>query len=95
MRYAWKVSRLRHLIFDTDRPIVLGGRAMATGPRNRRIRGTVISASPKIVVLKTGRGTRRLSRAVWSIAPIEGETRMPEYVPALLKEFAARDREPR
>ena len=90
MRYAWKVSRLRHLIFDTERPIVLGGRAMALHRRNKRIRGKVISASPKIVILKTSRGTRRLSRAVWTIAPIEGETRMPEYVPALLKEFAAR-----
>jgi hypothetical protein len=33
MRYAWKVSRLRHLIFDTDNPIVLGGRAMALHPQ--------------------------------------------------------------
>jgi hypothetical protein len=92
MKFAWKLSRLRHLIFDTDRPIVLGGRAMALDRRNRRIRGWVISASPKIVVLKTSRGTRRLSRAVWTIAPIEAETRTPEYVPALLKELAARDR---
>jgi hypothetical protein len=60
MRYAWKVSRLRHLIFATDRPIVLGGRAMALDRRNKRI---------------------------------EGESRMPEYVPALLKELATRDRE--
>jgi hypothetical protein len=51
------------------------------------------AASPTGVVLKTSRGTRRLSRAVWTIAPIEGETRMPDYVPALLKEFAARDQE--
>ena len=87
MRYAWKVSRLRHLIFDTDNPIVLGGRAMALDRRNKRIRGKVVSASPKIVVLKTSRGTRRLSRATWTIAPIEGESRMPEYVPALLKEL--------
>jgi hypothetical protein len=94
MRYAWKVSRLRHLIFDTDRPIVLGGRAMALDPHNKRIRGKVVSASPKAVVLKTSRGTRRLSRAVWTIAPIEGETRTPKYVPALLKELAARDRKP-
>jgi hypothetical protein len=93
MKYAWKISRLRHLIFDTDRPIVLGGRAMALDRRNKRIRGKVISASPKIVVLKTSRGTRRLSRATWTIAPIEGETRIPEYVPALLKELATRDRE--
>jgi hypothetical protein len=92
MRYAWKLSRLRHLIFDTDRPIVFGGRAMALDRRNKRIRGKVISASPKMVVLKTSRGTRRLSRAVWTIAPIEAETRIPEYVPALLKELAARDR---
>jgi hypothetical protein len=35
MKYAWKLSRLRHLIFDTDRPIVLGGRAMALDRRNR------------------------------------------------------------
>ena len=95
MRYAWKVSRLRHLIFATDRPIVLGGRAMALDRRNKRIRGKVVSASPKIVVLKTGRGTRRLSRATWTIAPIEGETRMMEYMPDLLKELAARDRERR
>jgi hypothetical protein len=92
MRYAWKVSRLRHLIFATGRPIVLGGRAMALHRRNKRIRGEVVSASPKIVVLKTSRGTRRLSRATWTIAPIEGESRMPVYVPALLKELAARDR---
>jgi hypothetical protein len=92
MRYAWKLSRLRHLIFDTDRPIVFGGRAMALDRRNKRIRGKVISASPKMVVLKTSWGTRRLSRAVWTIAPIEAETRIPEYVPALLKELAARDR---
>jgi hypothetical protein len=85
---------LRHLIFDTDKPIVLGGRAMAMDRHNKRIRGKVISASPKIVVLKTSRGTRRLSRAVWTIAPIEGETRMPEYVPPLLKELAARERQP-
>jgi hypothetical protein len=93
MRYAWKVSRLRHLIFATDNPIVLGGRAMALDRRNKRIRGKVISASPKIVVLKTSRGTRRLSRTTWTIAPIDGESRMPEYVPALLKELATRDRE--
>ena len=93
MRYAWKVSRLRHLIFATDRPVVLGGRAMALDRRNKRIRGKVVSASPKIVVLKTSRGTNRLSRATWTFAPIEGETRMPEYVPALLKGLAARDRE--
>ena len=71
MKYAWKVSRLRHLIFATDRPIVLGGRAKAMDRCNKRIRGKV----------------------VWTIAPIEGESRMPEYVPALLKELAARDRE--
>ena len=83
MKYAWKVSRLRHLIFDTDKPIVLGGRAMALDRRNKRIRGKVVAASPKIVVLKTSRGTRRLSRATWTIAPIEGETRMMGYVPRL------------
>jgi hypothetical protein len=94
MRYAWKVSRLRHLIFDTDNPIVLGGRAMALHRRNRPIRGKVVTASPTGVVLKTSRGTRRLSLATWTIAPIEAESRMPEDVPALLKEFAARDREP-
>ena len=95
MRYAWKVSPLRHLIFATDRPIVLGGRAMALDGRNKRIRGKVVAASPKIVVLKTSRGTRRLSRASWTVAPIAGETRMPEYVPALLKELAARGEERR
>ena len=63
---------------------------MALDRRNKRIRGKVVSASPKIVVLKTSRGTRRLSRATWTIAPIEGESRMPEYVPALLKELASR-----
>ena len=91
MRYAWKVSRLRHLIFDTDRPIFLGGRAMALDRHNKRIRGKVVAASPKIVVLKTSRGTRRLWRTAWTIAPIEGETRMPECVPALLNELAAHD----
>ena len=35
--------------------------------------------------------TSRLSRATWAVAPIEGESRMPEYVPALLKELAARN----
>jgi hypothetical protein len=87
MKYAWKLPRLRHLIFNTDRP-------MALDRRNRRIRGKVASASPKIVVLKTSQGTRRLSRTVWTIAPIE-EARMPEYVPALLKGFAARNRQRR
>jgi hypothetical protein len=85
MRYAWKVSRLPHLIFDTDNPIILGGRAMALDRRNNRIRGKVVAASPKIVVLKTSLGTRRLSRAVWTIAPIEGEHRTMPYVSALLK----------
>ena len=80
MRYAWKVPRLRHLIFVTDNPIVLGGRAMALDRRNKHIRGKVVAASPKRVVLKTSRGTRRLSRASWTIAPIEGETRVPEYI---------------
>ena len=79
MRYAWKVSRLRHLIFDTGRPIVLGGRAMAMDRHNKRIRGKVVSASPKLVVMKTGRSTRRLSRVVWTVAPIEGETTLLEY----------------
>jgi hypothetical protein len=38
---------------------------MRRGDRHsKRIRGKVISASPKIVVLKTSWGTRRLSRAV-------------------------------
>ena len=68
---------------------------MAMDRHNKRIRGKVVSASPKIVVLKTSRGTRRLSRAIWTIAPIEAESRMPEYVPALLKELAARKRERR
>jgi hypothetical protein len=58
------------------------------------IRGKAFSASPQIVVLKTSRGTRRLSRATWPIAPIQGETRMMDYVPALLKELAARSRAP-
>jgi hypothetical protein len=60
--------------------LFLGGRAIAMDRRNKRIRGKVVSASPKIVVLKTSRGTRRLSQAVWTIAPIEGESRMPKYV---------------
>jgi hypothetical protein len=63
---------------------------MALHRRNKPIRGKVVAASPTGVVLKTSRGTRRLSRAVWTIAPIEGETRMPKYVPDLLKELAAR-----
>ena len=71
MRYAWKVSRLRHLIFATDRPIVLGGRAMAMDRHDKRIRGKVVAASPKRVILKTSRGTRRLSRATSTVAPIE------------------------
>jgi hypothetical protein len=75
MKYAWKVSHLRHLIFGTDRPIVLGGRAMALHRHNKPIRGKVVSASPRMVVLRTARGTRRLSRATWTIAPIEGEMR--------------------
>ena len=58
MRYAWKVSPLRQLIFDTDNPIVLGGRAMALDRQNKRIRGKVVAASPKRVVLKTSRGAR-------------------------------------
>jgi hypothetical protein len=57
-------------------------------------RDEVVAASPTRVFIKTSRGTRRLSRAIWTIAPIEGETRMPEYVPALLKELAARERQP-
>jgi hypothetical protein len=90
MKYAWRVSRLRHLIFDTDRLIVLGGRAMALDRNSNRIRGKVVSASPKCVVLRTCQGTHRLSRAVWMIAPICGvQTTMP-YLPALLKELAAR-----
>jgi hypothetical protein len=90
MRYAWKVSRLRHLVFDTDNQVVLGGRAMALDRHNKRIRGKVVSASPKCVVLKTSRGTRRLSRATWTIAPICGEQTTMPYVPALLKELASR-----
>jgi hypothetical protein len=70
MRYVWKVSRLRHLIFDTNNPIVLGGRAMALDRRNMRMRGKDVSASPTTVVLRSSRGTRRLSRAIWTIAPI-------------------------
>jgi hypothetical protein len=89
MRYAWKVSPLRHVIFDTDKPIVLGGRAMALDRRDKRIRGKVVAASPQRVVLKTSRGTCHLSRSTWTIAPIAGETRMPEYVRALLKGLAA------
>jgi hypothetical protein len=92
MRYAWKVSRLRHLIFASDRPIVLGGRAMAMDRRNKRIRGKVVAASPKTVVLKTNWGTRRLSRSSWTIAPIGGEARLPEYVPELLRWRGTRDR---
>jgi hypothetical protein len=52
MKYAWKVSRRRHLIFDTGNPIVLGGRAMALHRRHKPIRGKVVSTSPKIVVLR-------------------------------------------
>jgi hypothetical protein len=68
---------------------------MALDRRNKRIPGKVVSASPTIVVLKTSRGTRRLSRATWTIAPIEGETRMIEYMPDLQKEHAARDHDQR
>jgi hypothetical protein len=75
MRYAWKLSRLRHLIFDTDNPIVLGGRAMALHRRNKPIRGKVVAASPTRVALQTSRGIRHLSRRAWTIAPLEGETR--------------------
>jgi len=35
---------------------------------------------------------RSLSRSTWTIAPIEGEQRTMAYMPALLKELAARDR---
>jgi hypothetical protein len=61
-------------------------RAHAAWPRRScrrstwRIRGKVISASPKVVVLTTSRSTRRLLRAVWTIAPIEGEMHMMAYV---------------
>jgi hypothetical protein len=46
MRYAWKVSRLRHLIFATDRPVVLGGRAMALHQRNKPIQ----PAAPRLLL---------------------------------------------
>ena len=69
----------------------LGSRATALDRRNKRIRGKVVAASPKRVVPKTSRGTRRLSRATRAIALIEGETRMMDYVPDLLKERVARD----
>ena len=72
---------MRHLIFDTDRPIVLGGRAMALDRRKKRIRGNVVAASPKIVVLR--RAAARVAyraRAVWTIAPIEAEMRTMDYV---------------
>jgi hypothetical protein len=82
MIYTWKLSRLRNLFFDTERPIVIGGQAMAMDCRSKRIRGRVISASPKIVVLKTSQGTRRLSRAAWTIAPIYGEQTTMPCVPA-------------
>ena len=66
---------------------------MALDRRNKRIRGKVVSASPKIVVLKTSRGTRRLSRAVWTIAPIEGESRMPDVCAGSAEGTRRRDRE--
>ena len=66
---------------------------MALDRRNKRIRGKAVVASPEGVVLKSSRGMRRLTRAVWTIAPIEGEARMMDYVPSLLKELASRDRE--
>ena len=89
MKYTWKLSRLRHLTFDTENPIVLGGRAMALHRRYKPIRGEVVAASPKRVVLKTSRGIRHLMRPAWTIAPIEGETLMMDYVPRLLDELAA------
>jgi hypothetical protein len=45
-------------------------------PKHHAFRDEVVAASPKRVVLKTRRGTRQLSRTTWTIAPIEGETRM-------------------
>jgi hypothetical protein len=92
MIYTWKLSPLRHLLFDSDRPMVLGGRAMAVHRSHSPIRGQVIAATAKRVVLKTKRGTRSLSRSTWVIAPIYGERNTMSYVPALLKELAARDR---
>jgi hypothetical protein len=47
MRYAWKVSRLRHLIFDSDNAIVLGGRAMALHRHHKPIRGKVVPPRPR------------------------------------------------
>jgi hypothetical protein len=79
MKYAWTVSRLQHLISDTDRPIVLGGRAMALDRRNKRIHGKVVLASPKVVVLKTVE------------APVYDEYTTMPYVSALMKEIAACD----
>lgn len=68
---------------------------MALDRRDKRIRGKVVAASPARVVLKTSQGTRHLSRPAWTIAPIEGETRVMGYVPDLLKERAVRDRDQR
>ena len=39
-----KLSRVRHLIFDTDNPVAIGGRAMALHRRQKPIRGKVVSA---------------------------------------------------
>jgi hypothetical protein len=62
-----------YLVFDTSKGLVLGNAAVATRPGRPAIRGKVEAASPRsvVIVLRGGR-KRRLSRSVWSVAPVVG-----------------------
>jgi hypothetical protein len=72
-QFSLKIKRNVYLVFDTSKGLVLGHTAVATRPGRPPIRGKVEAASPRsVVMVLSGGRKRRLSRSVWSVAPVVG-----------------------
>jgi hypothetical protein len=72
-QFSLKIKRNVYLVFGTSKDLVLGHMAVATRPGRPPIRGKVEAASPRsVVMVLSGGRKRRLSRSVWSVAPVVG-----------------------
>ena len=72
-QFSLKIKPNVYLVFDTSKGLVLGHMAVAIRRGRPPIRGKVEAASPRsVVMVLSGGRKRRLSRSVWSVAPVVG-----------------------
>src|SRR6476619_7064035 len=69
--YSLEIKCNVYVVLGTSKGLVLGDAAVATCPGRPAIRGKVEAASPRsVVMVLRGGKKRRLSRSVWSVAPV-------------------------